>query len=254
MQVLWEGNILKIYDYTKSRWAFLNALSLFATVIGSILLIYVIILQWPTRIPFFEALMLARASITPKVAGNHSIVFLTIITSAWIIFYIQSRGKNLSDLLDSKQGFFSILLSVAFVPSVHEGEWFIVDFIHNGVIIRAFEWPSVAWLILAPAFGLVYWRANGFGKKELLFLGLMAIFYIWWYMIGFPITAYFTGITPYFESMFVNEVENASWIYAAVVWVLILLLRDAFWVSRRHEVHVQRAVVDPHSHVEYRGD
>ena len=239
-----------VFDYTKSRWTLLNTASLFAFVLGAVIFPYVILLQWPYHEPLLRALVMSRVSIDPSsIAGNHSIVFLMVLGVGAIFFTLSTKVRGLREMLEAKDGYFSILVAVTFAPSVHELEWFVTDFVHNGIISKVFTWPSIAWLVLPPVFLFMYWRVLGIGKLEILAFLLMGAYYVVWFAHGFLITTYFTGLTPYFMAFWVNANEDVSWAYICAVWVA-MKLAYSFWVSRRHEVHVESAVIDPHPHVE----
>jgi len=212
-----------VFNPLSSRWAFLNFGALMFLIIITIFVSYVVPLEWP-HIPFPDSLVLARASTIPGRASNHSLIEIMFVSTMWAIIALKARGKSLKTLMLEKQGFFSLFVIGVFAGAVHEGLWYV-----TWIIVYPFSWlmfpPHIAstWLILSPVIGIIYWKLNGFGKKEVCFIGLTICMYVVWGSIGMPVTLQFNGATIYFASVWVNSIECLSWAIVLGLWLILNL-------------------------------
>lgn len=214
---------LRLYNLLETRWTFLNFFALLGVLLESMWIGYVTLIEWPYNIPFWKAVILARASLYPVAyARDHAIIQIGLVLVIWSIVALEGRGKPLETLLRGKYGFFYCTVCGLFVACIHEIAWYIVDTIVYGfsyLMLPPFNGSH--YLDLSIVILPIYFWMNGFRKRDLYFIGFVAIVYILWASIGFPITLNAYGETVWYNSLFVNGVEDLSWISVDIAYLIV---------------------------------
>ena len=225
-------------NYNKSKWSALNSAALLGLMITTALIIILITEQWPTRIPFFKAIILARTSITYQFADNHALILIDVFVTLWAILLLKSRNKTRKSLISEPNGFFVALLVGLMVPTVHEIEFFVSVVLKYGFNPLDIQGSSLYWMIVRAVVLILYWRLEGIHLKELIFAGAMGLYYAAWFSIGLPVSMLSTGPTANFLSLRVNEIEILSWVYASVVWICLVAFDNGLTKARAREAEL----------------
>lgn len=174
-----------------------------------------------------------RSSTFGGQAGNHILTELAILFLMWFIVWKRSTqiawGKRLKVLLRESDVFFDAALTALFVCSIVQILWYLpylgIYGYTNLMIPRWLPYPPYIgslWMIVSPV-GIALYTIyhKGLSKSVAYFIMAMSVFYIGWFVIGFPITLRFEGATDLLMNDGANGLEILSWWWAALWWLLL---------------------------------
>lgn len=116
----------------------------------------------------------------------------------------------------------------AFVTGVlvalHEGLWYFSYFAAHtarvDAVVLYYYWPFL--FLLAAMLAMYFINVRALPRTKLAeVLVVLVVYYILWLAAGFPLTLdNITGITPFYGSLVVNFIEDASWLIPALVMAI----------------------------------
>lgn len=153
-------------------------------------------------------------------ASNH----LMILIAVSIATIIMMPHLSWSTLKDWNHSYFKTLMLGGLMISVHELMWYLAY-----IVMRL---PKPTYMLTSTFFDLgltvviLYYFLYGFKSTELKFVLAVGSFYVFWCLIGFPITSNFAGLTAYFGNPYVSLVEIGSWVWTLVVGFILLRRKE----------------------------
>ncbi|MGC9145968.1 MAG: hypothetical protein ACP5GS_07675 [Nitrososphaeria archaeon] len=174
---------------------------------------------------FFLGFVFAMIFFAPGLYTGENILLVRVFQNihpnyghwlTWLAVFIVYARYGWKDLV---KGSFSTGALVA----VHEWLWYISYFIVHTIPVDAlvlyYYFPFLILISSMLLFYYVHVRSIPAWRMRTMIL-VMIVYYFLWIMAGFPLTLdNVTGVTPFYYSLTVNMIEDASWLIPAVVLI-----------------------------------
>lgn len=171
----------------------------------------------------FSYLILWRAVVNQSsILGNHCLIVLSVVFAYFAYVYALRFTLGLLSLLKAA-------VAIFFMIGIHEALWYasyLASWV-EGNQSSAGNLATILWLtarstffILIPLIMFVYQSLMGFSRRDGIFFGITALFFLTWVAIGFPVSSNLNSPTQYFYSIPVNLIELLSWLAAEAAFLL----------------------------------
>lgn len=196
-------------------WANVNLGFLCYLIILTGFSLFQILTQFHSTGNLIETLVLSRTSLVPgETKPDHTIILVFILVEVWSFLMVATRAEGFQEIMMIKDGFFRVLVLSSYPIAICELLFVLFWTGDHGLSLELLTTLLIPIIILP-----LYQKTIGFGKREIVLLGMLLAFYFAWAILnGFQVSESPSGPSN-LASISINSLEVGSWGLSLFTWL-----------------------------------